>query len=222
MPPVNPVRGLIHTGDTKISPRSRLELAFLLSSAVVRLSPTPWVDPSWQWDEWRISFGQTGNLSHTSIPRILYSTKLSVERKPQQRASWRILVRDPVLARLGISIIEIILGCSLAEVRQDHPGFLHDGVTQLDPMALDILTAKKILALRWIRDEASINIEHAVSACINQQYWDTQSGSVREIETRDPSYLRRVVSVVVAPLDKELRQYFRYGTSLSSIVRCHR
>ncbi|KAH8881846.1 hypothetical protein GQ53DRAFT_886462 [Thozetella sp. PMI_491] len=203
---------LILNKNQGVDQKHREALAFRLSAAILWLSNTHWVDRTWSWNDCTISIDQK-NGSHpqsSSTSRIFYSLRLAVERLSQPSAAWRIMAPDPILTKLGLIIIELAFGQSLEQIREIECDIFADDIFEItDSDALDLLTAKRLLVLRRISEKFGLELEAAVSACINQQYRESISACVVDLDSGDPSYLESSVLAILAPLYQMVQGHFR-------------
>jgi len=116
-------------------------LVFRLSTAVLQLCLTQWIDESWSWKSF---FVPTEDYNDDWIPRLLVQTVFySTHNLPVGEPSGRNdigTVRwygEPILARLVFSLVELAMGCTLQEIKTKE-------VKHLDKDGLDLLTAFKV------------------------------------------------------------------------------
>ncbi|KAK3357864.1 hypothetical protein B0T25DRAFT_567120 [Lasiosphaeria hispida] len=191
----------------------RMALAFRLSSAILQLTGTPWMDEAWKSKDWFVAmesvqkdeppnFFILGNFTNRDLAKTTTLTE----------SSWRITSREPTLVKLGLALIEIALGRVLSDIRKEEPGFLNGKETQnYDPELLDLFTARRLLSLRYIAQTVSSDFQDVVSACITQQYRDRRDARIKELDTRDTSFLEQATVAILMPLYQEARKYLGYS-----------
>ncbi|KAF5512169.1 hypothetical protein CGCA056_v012023 [Colletotrichum aenigma] len=210
--PILPLQGWIRLQRADLDWKRRIELALQLSFAVIQLSLTPWIDDSWTWDNWAIA---TDTISHRSGRPLLFcrhfGSSISIHGTQSSTSSvWSILSPEPILARLGLCLIEIAFGKTVSEIRRE--GADDDEIVdnhEVDSESLDLITAKELFDSRRIRHQFGEPFENAVKACIHQQFRAEKNGDIIELDSRDPSFLRNAVDSIISPLQLQAETYLR-------------
>ncbi|KAH8649069.1 hypothetical protein BX600DRAFT_109902 [Xylariales sp. PMI_506] len=200
------IEELIQRPDDVVDRRLRMILASRLAFAVILL----WTSrplQSWQKSgRWLAYFDETQRLPYsTFFLSPPDGDKPGSDAWSEQSPDWFSLVnKEPVLARLGLRLIELVMGQTLAELRQEHFKASADGDDEeSDSELLDLLTAKKLLAYHRIRHEVSRAFEGVVAACIEQQYREFKSGDIKELSFEDPLFLKNATAAILLPLYQE-------------------
>jgi hypothetical protein len=200
--------------------RQRMELSFRLSTAVLQLSSTPWVEESWTLDDWFIAVrGDRENEALSLFVRRKFHQSQDPSKMPSKEPAWSIIAREPVLARLGVHLTELALGRNLVEIRREEPGLLRDGDLKIsDHELLDLLTVRKLLSLRVIAQRVSAEFQDVVSACINQQYRDRRQARIQELDVKAPSFLEHATAAILVPLYHEAHKCYGYVNVSKSLM----
>lgn len=189
--------------------RKRLALAYRLSSAVLQYSHTPWADRSWKPQDWLVGLDKS---KKDGLPVVFLNRQISPCQEPvksnKSGSAWEVASREPILAQLGIALAELALGRSLSDVRREEPELMDRELGKTyDVNLLDLLTARKILSLGYIAKAISQPFEDVVSACVTQQYRDGYDAGVKELDTKEPTFLERATAAILQPLYLEGRKY---------------
>lgn len=220
------LQGWMSLQGANLDRKRRMELALQLSLAVIQLASTPWIDDSWTWDSWAIAAGRN---SHRSGMPLLFCRRFNSsgapsETQPPSSTVWSILSRGPVLARLGLCLVELAFGQRLSEIRRDSAARNHLGEgtgsdDEIDADLLDFITAKQLLSSQRIRHQLGEPFEDAVRACIHQQFRVVKTGVVFELNQQDPSFLQNATLSIISPLWSQLDRYIR--CVMNRKERCH-
>lgn len=187
--------------------RARMDLALHLSITVLGLASSPWLDDSVSPKDWLVSI----DLEHQNAVRGVFM------RAPfhKQSSSTMNSSREPTLTKLGICLIELAFGRTLAEIRRDEPELLQSGTAlEGDPELLDLFTAKNILTQRLLSRKFGQDCEDAVISCINQQYRERKTGTAQNLSllspSQEPALLPQEPALlsIVLPLFFEVRKRF--------------
>jgi len=189
----------------RMSTRDRMELAFRLSSAILQLCKTPWIDDSWAWNDVCVSQVEENEglikFSIIFIPQEFYSVHHSADNASavnDNNNMWSILQEEPVLTKLGFALIELALCQTLEEMKEETISYLGLG-DHCDNDTVNLLTARRLLKSGKIRHEAMKAYEDAVRACITQQYLH-QDGTHKALLLTDDSFLDNVREAIISPL----------------------
>ncbi|KAF3797128.1 hypothetical protein GCG54_00009098 [Colletotrichum gloeosporioides] len=210
--PILPLQGWMRLQRADLDWKRRIELALQLSFAVIQLSLTPWIDDSWNWDNWAIA---TDTISHRSGRPLLFRRRFgsSITTKGAQSSTssvWSILSPEPILAKLGLCLIELAFGKTVSEIRCEDAG--DDEIVdnnEVDSESLDLITAKALFDSQRIRNQFGEPFENAVKACIHQQFRAEKNGDIIELDSRDPSFLQNAVDSIISPLQLQAETYLR-------------
>jgi len=200
---------LIQGRTPLLDTRKRLALAYRLSLAVLQFSHTPWADQSWKPEDWLVGLDRSGK---DGLPVVFLNRQISPCQEPiksnKPGSAWEVASREPILAQLGIALAELALGRSLSDVRREDPDLMDKELGKAyDSNLLDLLTTRKILSLRYIALAISPSFEGVVSACVTQQYRDSYDAGVKELDTKEPTFLERATTAILQPLYLEVRRY---------------
>lgn len=186
--------------------RDRMELAYRLSSAILQLCKTPWVSDSWAWND--VCVSQVEEIeglikfSIIFIPQEFYSVHHSDDKASVSNNNnpvWLILQDQPVLTKLGFALIELALGKTLEEMKEETRSYLELGDRDYDDDTMNYFTAKRLLKSGKIRQQAMKDYEHVVKACIEHQYRD-QDGVYKKLMLEDDDFLHNVSEAIISPL----------------------
>ncbi|EFX02016.1 hypothetical protein CMQ_5087 [Grosmannia clavigera kw1407] len=215
--PLTSLQDLIRPGRRKLTRGRRLDLAFRFCAFVLRLSTTPWADDFREWVNWDINFGHLDGEAHCGQHpgRDFYSLQVSVDKSTDSMSSKKTQSQQPMLTKIGISLIELAFGQSLGEIRQSTPGLLvekdlQENFQAVDKHLLDILTAKQLLSSRRIRDEIGVGFEDAVGACVYRQFQEFRSLAIKELNMAQESFLEDAKYAILAPLYREIIKYSQH------------
>jgi len=182
----------------------RMELCFRLSTSVLQLSSTPWVNESWTLDDFIAVLERENEATSLFVRQPSSPRQESVKKDP----AWSIIAREPLLVRLGIHLTELALGRSLADIRREEPStFRADDLEILDTDLLNLITIRRLLTLRIIAQRVSPDFQDVVSACINQQYRDRRHAKIQELHTTDNAFLDHATAAILTPLYHEVHKY---------------
>jgi len=189
--------------------KHRRELALRLSSALMRLRNTPWVDGSWTWNDVWVTVtqshgatnGDIRDLSILFIPRDFYSNVqasdgASVVTAVNPDPMREIIGDEPVLTRLGFALIELALGKHIEDMWADYE--VPD--VPSDKELNNMLAAKRLLKTTRIGDEAGKQYEGVVQACIHQTYYDLQTGRNIRLLLKHDSFPQLAQEAIISPL----------------------
>jgi len=197
----------------RLPTRDRMELAFRLSSAILQLCKTPWIDESWAWNDVCVSQVEEDEgrikCSIIFIPQEFYSVHHSADNASavdNNDTVWSILQDQPVLTKLGFALIELALGETLEKMKEETKNYCGLGDQHYDDDTMNLFTAKKLLKSGRIRLEATKDYEDVVKACIHHQYRD-QDGTNKALLLTDDSFLLNVSEAIISPLFHLWKKY---------------
>lgn len=209
--PVIGMGDMLKRRGSVIDQKKRIELAFRLSFALLILSGIKWAQHSSEWVNWAVSFdADEGDELSTFFlsPGHGHEIESSGEDHLSQTI-FLVLNREPVLVRLGICLIELALGQTLADIRKDdHNLWGEHEHAGYDLESLDLLTAKRLISARRIRQEVSKEFEGVVIACVDQQYRELKGARIKTLHPPDDFFLERATAAILLPLYEELRKSF--------------
>lgn len=207
---------LILQHSTKFDSRRRMELAFRLSSAVLLAYTSPLIPNSSKWKDWVVSFDlDQDDLCHLYISPDLHAEEQEISGNVDEMNAWKSIGREPILTLLGMRLTELAFGRTLAELRRETDGLLHreseeESENDDDRKMLDLMTAKRLLALHRIGDESGQNFEDVVNVCLNQQYRQQKGACITELKLQEKSFLEHAAVAILLPLYEEAHRYSGY------------
>jgi hypothetical protein len=186
----------------------RMQLALRLSSAILQYCLTPWIEKTWTWKDFAVLSAEeeeSNELSQLFVTRRFYSPRLSAKFEPTTLGintlwSW---YDEPILTKLGFALIELALGRSLQEVREEKQLRLAVIDRELDFDSLNLQTANILLKSGRIASEESKGYEDVVKACIKHQYPDTRNPGIKGLDSTDESFFDNVEESIIGPLYAE-------------------
>ena len=191
---------LSHTGDgphsTSLSRNDRLRIAVTLASSVLQLHGTSWLEP--QWSSKDIFFHEKDNqASGPSYTDPYISWKLCTRNSDASgsfdTSSLRNrVVRIEVLYALGLTLIELCFGKSLAEMRLPVDGDPNGTMT-------DLATAYRLSDSVYY--EMGVSYGDAVRRCLRQPF------DVRDMSLDNEELQEKVFDEIVTPLDNDLLNF---------------
>ncbi|KAK1750092.1 hypothetical protein QBC47DRAFT_394584 [Echria macrotheca] len=188
----------------------RIVLAFRLCSAVLQFANTPFARGPWGPRQWLVAVNSGTKFQSPEV--FLLPTPALGGTSPETTvrnvvSACQIASREPVLTALGLVLLQLVLGRNLADIRRQEPNFFKSEAFKVDDTELlDILTARRLLALRYLCQTIGPDIEDAVSACLTQQYRDGYDAKVKQLVIEDASFPRHAMHAVLAPLYREVRK----------------
>lgn len=214
---------LIQSGNG-LSTKDRLELALRLSLAIVQLCKTPWVSESWTWNDVCVSQAavedgkdhednaQKKGNNYIKFPGIfilreIYSVTYEGHRASEltavnvPRIMADVLDEEPVLTKLGLALIELAIGKSIQEMKEEY-GL---DATVEDEFA-NICLARMLLKNGKICNEASAVYESVVKVCIGRRYIDME-GQPRSLLSQHESFLSSFREAIILPLFEVWKRY---------------
>jgi len=217
-------------GTPRFSMKARMLLAFRLSLMVLQLYMTPWIDESWNWQNFGIlkdaeldedagdDVDGTTKLWNLLITRNLlisqkfYSDKVKSVAPGNFDSPWSIATREPILAKLGFALIELLFDKSLEKLRDENPHWRGKEITEdntFDKNFLDLWTARMLLETDRVGGEAGLGYENVVRACIDLQYRDGDGCGIRGIDSSDKSFLDSAEEAILMPLHSKCREFLK-------------
>ncbi|KAF5488895.1 hypothetical protein CGCF413_v012404 [Colletotrichum fructicola] len=155
---------------------------------------------------------QTSDTRGPLLFRREFGSSKTAACKSPSSTMWSIPSQEPVLAKLGICLIELAFGKPLSELRREDSG--RDSLKdhdELDADSLDLITAKKLFMSQRIRYEFGEPFEDAVRACVHQQFRAEKSDNIVKLDREHPSFLQNAVTSIISPLQLQMKKYLRAG-----------
>ncbi|RYP33747.1 hypothetical protein DL767_004614 [Monosporascus sp. MG133] len=169
--------------DTEFARRDRLRLAVTLSSSVLQLHETPWLDENWGKDD--ILFIKRSEKTAYHHPFVSQGIARKGQR-PSTITPWmRRIIRNQTLYALGVSLIELWYGKPISQFHKPEDGPLGDPMTEFN-------TADRLVDELY--NEAGGKYSDAVRRCIRCDF-DCRANSLNDI-----AFQRAVYEGVVAQL----------------------
>ena len=185
------------TVERRFTRADKLRLAVILSSSVLQLHETPWLNETWQKGD--IMFIDTidGPLySHPFVAKNFHFTKPSTQlRVYNTTANIHRAIRNPILFALGVLLIELCLSKPMDELKRPEEK-TSDGTT--NPI-LDWLAADRLVQEVYV--EGGSRYGDAVRHCIRCDF------DKREFNLEDDEFQRAVYEGVVSLLEDDLKQF---------------
>lgn len=231
-PTVRYFNDLIKPGND-LSPKDKFEIALKLSRAIEQLCQTEWVDDSWDWKNVIVcirdhsTFGfepaysplqtagdppEKSTVTSIYLLREMYSPTGAgaVQRlnSPHQAVS-QILVSEPILAKLGLALIELAFGRPIQEIRADlklEAKYPEIQAADDDDDLSNYLTASALLKDHKICEQAGMMYEKVVNVCIKGEY-DDWDGRRKRVESGNGSFTSCFNEAIVKPLLRVCRWY---------------
>ena len=116
------------------------------------------------------------------------------------------LAEQPVLTKLGFALIELALGQTLEDMKEDTRSYWGLGDRRIDDDSMNFSTAKRLLKSGKIREEATRDYEDVVRACISYQYPDKE-GNNRSLLLKDDSFSDNARDAILSPLFHVWKQF---------------
>ncbi|KAH8682293.1 hypothetical protein BX600DRAFT_39658 [Xylariales sp. PMI_506] len=190
-----------------VDQKRRMELAFQLSSSVILLWTSHWLEVARYWKDWTASFSidEDGDVCNIFLSPKSRPINPATRLRPEPMS---VLTREPILTRLGLRLIELAFGRTLSELKREDGSMAQTEEEQRDQDVSDLLVAKRLLALRRICAEFGPNFESVVNICINQQYREYKGASIKELSFGDQSFLESAAVTILLPLYETVRRNF--------------
>ncbi|CAO2648288.1 Nn.00g075550.m01.CDS01 [Neocucurbitaria sp. VM-36] len=186
--------------DSKFARQDRLRLAVTLASSVLQLHQTPWLEDNWGKD----------NIFFVKRPgKSLYDQPFVSQHFNQTESTPSVgtpsimsrIIRNQMLYALGVALIELWYGKTLAELHVNADGPHNTGITQMDLMT-EYNTADRLVDELY--SEAGGKYSDAVRRCIRCDF-DRRASSLEDIQ-----FQRAVYEGVVAQLKENYEFMFQH------------
>lgn len=183
-------------GDESLSRKSRLQIAVTLASSVLQLSGTSWLKASWNSRD-IFFYDKSGQ---PSVPEQLYPYLswqpccCDVLPPVEQLHLDNYMIRSEALLALGLTLVELCFGRTLAEMRK--PEDIHTNET-----GTRLKTATRLH--NRVYNEMGIPYGDVVRRCLFQTF------DVRELSLDIEEVQQKVLDDVVTPLVEDLSNFNR-------------
>ncbi len=194
----------------KLSDKDRLKIALTLSSTVLQLYDSPWIDSAWSGQDIRFLTAQSANSYEIPLIGPFVSTSFhgptraegSRQLTPTSDPLFDRLIPNKILFGLAIMLIELCLGKTLEEMRQSSPGESTEfrKTTLLD----DFETANQLLDSVYLKSGS--NYGDVVQRCLKCEF----NIMPKEKQMGFERFRHLFYEGVVAPLEENYRKYLLY------------
>ncbi|KAF1844870.1 uncharacterized protein K460DRAFT_376448 [Cucurbitaria berberidis CBS 394.84] len=186
--------------DSQFARRDRLKLAVTLASSVLQLHETPWLDENWGKDT--IFFVKRPGRALYDQPFVSQNfNQTTPTPKTETPNAMSRIIRNQTLYALGVALIELWYGKTLAELHKDADGPHDTGIMQVDFMA-EYNTADRLVDELY--SEAGGKYSDAVRRCIRCDF-DRRASSLE-----DAQFQKAVYQGVVAQLKENYEYMFQH------------
>ncbi len=184
------------SGDEGLSRKDRLQIAVILASSVLQLDGTSWLKRGWSSVDIFFHY-KDGQMSEHTYPYLAWQrccdTDLACSLESLSVSNH--MIRSDVLLALGLTLVELCFGRTLANMRKPEDLDVNETATQLR-------TATR-LHLR-VYDEMDIPYGDVVRRCLFQLF------DVRELSLDIEEVQQKVLDDVVTPLVDDLNNFNGY------------
>lgn len=191
------LRSQKHSGDEGLSRKERLQIAVVLASSVLQLDGTSWLKGGWSSDEIYFHY-RNGQMAEHSYPYLAWQRCCNAD-VAYSIGSLHIsndMIRSQILLDLGLILVELCFGRTLADMRKPED-------VALNEMATRFRTAIRI-HLR-VYDEMGPLYGDVVRRCLYQTF------DVRELRLDLEEVQQKVLDDVVSPLAEDLNNFKGLG-----------
>jgi hypothetical protein len=191
-----------------LSRKQRLSLAVSLTSAVLQLYDTPWLDEFWTVDDIRFFFkgidgNQNPSISNPYVSRS-FSTRSSLgQQLPRSRATDTLLspfVINKTLFALGIVLIELCLNQPFDSLRTSQPEVLNQASNILDDYQIALGAISKVY------QEGGDQYGYVVQRCLKCEFQGQDSMKKLSV----PRFKGFVYEYILRPLKTDYEQFSLY------------
>ena len=178
-------------------PRSdRLRIAVTLASSVLQLNGTSWLESKWSSKDifFHEKSDQKGNPSYwyPYLPWKLCMTDCNIPGPFDSLSRGKYVTRSEVLLALGLTLIELCFGKTLAEMHIPEDGDRSEAVTEMK-------TGHRLC--RYVYDEMGTLYGDVVRRCLYQPF------DVRDMSLDNEELQQRVFDDIVTPLSDDLTNF---------------
>ncbi|KAL8752171.1 MAG: hypothetical protein Q9184_005820 [Pyrenodesmia sp. 2 TL-2023] len=183
-------------GAESLSRKSRLQIAVTLASSVLQLSGTSWLKASWNSCDIFFHDKSGGPLASEQLYPYLSWQSCCCDVSPlvEQLGLDNHMIRSETLLALGLTLVELCFGRTLAEMRK--PEDIHTNET-----ATRLKTATRLH--NRVYNEMGIPYGDVVRRCLFQTF------DVRELSLDIEEVQQKVLDNVVTPLVEDLNSFNR-------------
>ena len=188
---------LSHTGhgshNTSLSRNDRLRIAVTLASSVLQLHGTSWLQSEWRSKD--IIFHKNNNQASDpcyTYPYISWKLCLGNDEVSGSSTRRNRMVRIEVLYALGLTLIELCFGNTLAEMQVPEDEDLSETMTE---MAI----ARRLSD--YVYYEMGVSYGDAVRRCLYQPF------DMRNMDLDDEELQEKVFDEIVTPLNNDLLNF---------------
>ena len=191
---------LFTSAPRKLARGVRIELAVRLSTAVLQLSMTPWLDSAWSWRDFSMSVLQGGQLDGLSL---FVAHQFFAQQQSQlggtilNRSRGRSVMStagERVLTQLGFALIELAFGQRLVSMQGQIPNTSGDAFYRELAVAAALLESGQLLA------EEGHRYHQAVLTCLKQKVNTHDGYGEKSLNLQDPSFQQDAVGAILQPL----------------------
>lgn len=175
---------------SRLTRKTRLQLAVILASTTLQLHTTPWLDSDWSGKD--VLFRQ-GSFDSPFISHPFMKPEQTPSIHNPLQPQWG-PVRNLTIFRLGILLLELSLGKPLGTCKSNEP----------EERYQDFVLASKLVG--DLMNEESQSYIGATQACIYGNF----GSKAKDLNLEDDAFRRAVYEDVVLPLEQDL-QYFCQG-----------
>ena len=191
---------LSHAGHeshrTPLSRNDRLRIAVTLASSILQLHGTSWLGPQWSSKDIvfheKINQASGPSYSYPYISWKLCKTNNDILGSLDTSSRWHCMVRIEVLCALGLTLIELCFGKTLAEMRVPEDGDPNGTMTEM-------ATAYRLSDS--VYDEMGDSYGGAVWRCLHQPF------DVRDMSLDNEELQEKVFDEIVTPLNNDLLNF---------------
>jgi len=184
------------SGDEGLSRKDRLQIAVVLASSVLQLDGTSWLQRGWSSVDIFFHY-KDGQVSEHTYPYLAWqrccSTDLACSLESLSISNH--MIRSDVLLALGLTLVELCFGKTLADMRKPED-------VDANQIATRLRTATRLHPR--VYDEMGIPYGDVVRRCLFQLF------DVRELSLDIEEVQQKVLDDVVAPLVDDLNDFNGY------------
>ena len=182
-----------HSPDEALSRKDRLRIAVILASSVLQLDGTSWLKSEWSSDD--IFFHQKdGRDSEYSYPYLFWQRCCNndILCSSENFCLNNHMIRSDVLLALGLTLVELCFGKTLAEMRKTEDVDVNETATRF---------RTAIRLHRRVYNEMGIPYGDVVRRCIYQPF------DVRELSLDVEEVQQKMLDDVVTPLVDDFNHF---------------
>lgn len=180
------------SGDEGLSRKDRLQIAVILASSVLQLDGTAWLKSGWSSND--IFFHSKNGQVSKAYPYLSWqpccTTEIPSSLDPLRIGNY--MIRSDILLALGLTLVELCFGRTLADMRKS-------GDVEVTETATRLKTATRLHT--WVYDEMGIPYGDVVRRCLFQLF------DVRVLSLDIEEVQQKVFDDVVTPLVDDLNNF---------------